>query len=72
MKSIHKIDPDDEQIIDKVIKNPITDRRLGNVNFSSGINRYENESNMSSKDLRRSRNRNITNKTSTLSRSAVR
>ena len=48
MKSIHKIDPDDEQIIDKVIKKPITDRRLGNVNFSSGINRYENESNMSS------------------------
>lgn len=48
MKSIHKIDPDDEQIIDKVIKNTITDRRLGNVNFSSGINRFENESQMSS------------------------
>ena len=47
-KTINKNDPDDEQIIDKVIKKPITDRRLGNVNFSSGINRYENESQMSS------------------------
>ena len=48
MQSIHKIDPDDEQIINKVIKKPITDRRLGNVNFSSGMNRFENESIISS------------------------
>ena len=48
MQSIHKIDPDDEKIIDKAIKKPITDRRLGNVNVSSGINRFDNQSNMSS------------------------